>query len=110
MVRRVARVAVARERTPRDDDIVIERDEECGEGASDTKSAKRGMDRGPRVRRRDLMLLAHIELEHEQRDTDDEEDEGVRHEEGAAPKFVAVKGEPPKVATVKRRERRSGRG
>ena len=101
-----ASVAAVRERTPRDDHVVIERDEECGEGAGDTEAAKGGMDRGPRVRRRDLMLLAHIELEQEERDADDEEDERVRHEEGASTEFVAVEGESPKVAAVRRETRR----
>ena len=83
---------------PRDDDVVVERDEEGHQHTGHPDAGQGRVDLPPRLQRAHLELLPDAQLQEEERHADDHQHDRVRHEEGATAVLVAQVGEAPEVA------------
>lgn len=83
---------------PRDDDVVVERDEEGHQHTAKPDAGQRRVDLPPRLQRAHLELLPDAQLQEEERHADDHQHDRVRHEEGATAVLVAQVREAPEVA------------
>ncbi len=83
---------------PRHQDVVVQRNQKGGHYASIANAVKGRVNEAPHVRRTDLELLAHAELEQKKWDANREQHNCVGHEECTTPVGVAIEWEAPEVA------------